>query len=160
MASDSSAGALPVDVPAPELSPVRGEAAPALPQAETRIYETNPYVGSWLYASPNGAREIGLYPPEFIELRITEQGGMLAGSYRARYRVSDRLIPPDIAFEFRGRAGGDPATLAWHGKSGSRGELTLKTLTPASMEVSWHVTEFGAGPALGAGTAVLIRKVE
>ena len=116
--------------------------------------------GSWLYVSSKERGETALYPPEYIEMRVAQQDGWLRGTYRARYRVADRPIAPDMAFDFRGWAPESEAVFPWTGAGGLKGEVTLKPLTRSSVEVSWHVTEFGGQSVLGAGTAVLIRRAD
>lgn len=116
--------------------------------------------GAWLYVRRKGAPEPGLYPPEYIEMRVTEQGGTLRGFYRARYRITDRPIASEVSFDFEGRVGAGEAVLPWSASRGERGELKLRRLTANTAEVSWYVTDFHGGNGLGAGTAVLVRREE
>jgi hypothetical protein len=116
----------------------------------------------WLYA-PNslkaGRTKIALYAPEYIQLQILAEGGIVRGEYSARYRVPDRPISPEVTFHFEGKAGG-PGSFEWHSDDGSRGVVDLKMLTADSLQVNWRVSRFGTRQGLGAGTAVLIRKIE
>ena len=92
-----------------------------------------------------------------IELAITEDNGILRGSYRARYRVTDRPVSPDVAFEFLGPANKpENAELSWTGPGGAEGRVRLHALTAVSMEVKWWATRLGS-LGLVSGTAVLIR---
>lgn len=117
--------------------------------------------GSWYYLRPpNSPLSPDVYPPEFIEALIVEENGVLRGKYRARYRVTDRAISPDVMFQFSGKAGYDSARLPWHGAAGARGEVRLRLLTQNSMEVGWIANELGSSQGLGSGTAVLVRRVE
>ncbi len=116
--------------------------------------------GEWLYVPPVRAKSNGLYPIEYIELRMTEESGVLRGSYRARYRVSDRAISPNVAFQFRGRAGADGGSLPWVGTAGAQGQLTLRRLASGALEVSWFADRLGAELGLVSGSATLVRKQE
>jgi len=117
--------------------------------------------GWWLYApqSPQAGAKTALYAPEYIQLRIRAEDGLLRGEYAARYRVSDRALSGEVAFHFQGKAGGD-RSYPWQSDDGSIGVVELKMLTAESMQVSWRVGHFGTRLGLGAGTAVLIRKSE
>lgn len=171
---------------APEIQPVRNrrDEAPAIlpmepPQGELPASAPDPpaftgaaladppfpaprpiLAGEWLFLPQPGASRNGLYPPEFIELRVTEEGEVLRGKYRARYRVGDRAISPNVAFEFEGRASEATAQLPWVGPGGSRGEVILRLLTAGSLEVTWTVHELGNELGLISGTATLVRKLD
>ncbi len=142
----------PSDLPV-ELPPL----APPLPPSETDRTDED-LAGEWLYVPPLNAKHGELYPPEYIELRMTEEGGVLAGRYRARYRVSDRAISPDVTFHFRSRAGADGGKIAWTGAGGARGQLMLRRLENGSLEVSWTADQLGTDLGLVSGTATLVRK--
>ena len=112
--------------------------------------------GAWLYApaEPAPRREL-VYPPEYIELRITEEPGTIFGRYRARYIIPDRAISPEVNFHFEGAA--DAETYLWSGPGGASGEVRLKRLAADSLEVTWRATELGKHLGLASGTAVLSR---
>ena len=58
-----------------------------------------PLCGRWLYAAD--AREedrAGTYPARYVELRLRETGGTLAGDYRAIHRMLDKAISPEVTF--------------------------------------------------------------
>jgi hypothetical protein len=116
--------------------------------------------GEWLFLPQPKARSDGLYPPEYIELRVTEGSGSVRGKYRARYRIPDRAISPTVAFEFQGRAGDGGARLPWSGPGGARGEVTLHLLTTGALEVTWVVSQMGSELGLISGTATLVRKMD
>jgi DnaJ domain len=85
--------------------------------------------GVWLYAGGKKSdRDQGLYRPEYIELRISEEGsgGALHGEYRSRYAVTDLPISPNVNFSFQGAA--TAASLPWRGPKGSSGTVVLKLL--------------------------------
>jgi len=117
--------------------------------------------GSWYYAVsqplPNGR---ALYPPEYIEAIIREESGYLVGRYRARYRVTDRAISPEVVFQFSGKGSASAARLPWLGAGGSRGEVSLKLITQNTMEIAWIASDLGQTQGLGSGTAVLVRRHE
>ncbi|MBL8229478.1 MAG: J domain-containing protein [Bryobacterales bacterium] len=116
--------------------------------------------GNWYYVRPPGASGLrdDVYPPEYIETVIVEESGTLRGRYRARYRIPDRAISPEVAFQFSGRAGPDPARLPWTGPGGARGEVRLRLLSANSIEVAWIASELGSAQGLGSGSATLVRR--
>jgi hypothetical protein len=118
--------------------------------------------GRWLYLHPALAPPSKeLYLPEYIEAAIFEEsGGTLRGRYRARYRVTDRAISPEVEFQFEGAASGTSVSLPWSGGGGSRGKVQLRQVSPDSLEVTWFATELGKNLGLGSGTAVLVRRQE
>jgi hypothetical protein len=119
----------------------------------------SPLAGVWFYAKAGkeaGTRD--LYPPEFIEAVIVEESGMMRGRYRARYRVSDPAISPDVSFSFSGQAGESAARFPWLGAEGARGEVRFRLLTPNTLEVAWIASRLGTSLGLGSGKAVLLRK--
>jgi curved DNA-binding protein CbpA len=121
----------------------------------------NSFGGKWFYAQTRmNTQGKALYPPEYIEAVIVDEGGKLRGRYRARYKVADRAISPEVNFQFEGRGGQDAATLPWVGDGGARGEVQLKLLSANSMRVTWYATGMGTRMGLSSGTAVLIRREE
>lgn len=117
--------------------------------------------GTWFYAhAKTNTLGKALYPPEFIEAVIVEEGATLRGRYHARYKVADRPISPEVSFQFEGRASPDGATLHWAGDGGARGELQLTLLSSNAMRVNWSATSLGTRMGLSAGTAVLVRREE
>jgi len=150
-------------VPAPAMQPPDSAIAPPvqipLPPAAKAV--ENPLAGLWVYEpaalKPNHSG-VALYLPEFIELHIRAKDGILYGDYSSRYRITDRAISPEVRFSFEGRPGQHGA-FSWRADDGSQGHIDLKNLTPQSIEVNWKVTVFGSHIGLGAGTAVLIRKL-
>jgi hypothetical protein len=116
--------------------------------------------GNWLFVPAPDTKAAGLYPPEYIELRVMDDGGMLRGRYRARYRVSDRAISPTVAFEFEGRGLPGEAKLPWIGAGGAQGEITMRLLESGALEVTWQANRMGADLGLISGTATLVRKLD
>lgn len=139
--------------PPPDLLP----AAMAQPADESAAS----IAGAWFYTSlkiPPGSEV--LYPPEFIEVFITETAGALHGRYRARYKVGDRPISGDVQFSFEGQRRGDPIVVPWTGSGGACGEVRLKLRADDTLQVSWKATEFGSSTGLASGTAILTRRRE
>jgi hypothetical protein len=117
-------------------------------------------VGRWFYRpSESSSRNKELYPPEFIETSISEDNGELRGTYRARYHVVDRPVPPEVNFQFSGKLTGDSGSLPWSGSGGSRGEVTFRLMADHSLKVDWVASQLGQ---LGfyKGTAVLVKRSE
>ena len=115
--------------------------------------------GDWVFVPVAEARE-GAYPPEFIELRLREHAGAMRGSYRARFRVADRAISPNVAFQFEGRTGADGGVLPWNGAGGSQGEVTLRLLANGNLLVAWEADRLGEELGLISGAATLVRRLE
>jgi hypothetical protein len=116
--------------------------------------------GDWFFVPSPRMKNSGLYPPEYIELRVTEGSGILHGRYRARYQVADQAISPTVAFQFEGPAGVDGASLPWRGAGGATGQVTLRLLTSGAMEVTWVASRLGEELGLISGTATLVRKLD
>ncbi len=119
------------------------------------------FAGTWVYVrSKDSENSPGLYPPEYIEAVISEDGGVVKGRYRARYMVKDRAISPEVRLQFAGEAGRDSAHLKWAGAGGARGDIQLRLVTERSLEVNWMAEELGTQMGLISGTAVLTRREE
>ncbi len=120
----------------------------------------HPMSGSWVYKKPaEASKNKDLFPPEFIETTITEDNGQLRGTYRARYRIPNRPVSPDVNFQFAGRLSGESGSLPWNGTGGSKGEVTFKLMADHSLRVDWTASQLGS---LGfyRGTAVLVRRAD
>jgi curved DNA-binding protein CbpA len=142
-------------VEAKMIEPVRGP--PVLSHSTGRSL-----AGAWHYVRPRVARspQENLYSPEFIEAVIAEEAGTLRGRYRARYRIPDRAISPNVVFEFRGKANSDSAFVPWAGPGGAKGEVRLRLLSANQLEVAWTASELGTTQGLGSGSATLVRRFE
>ena len=132
---------------------VPAEAAPPAPSRPD-------WAGEWLFVASRGTQSPGLYPPEYIEMRVTEDSGVLRGHYLGRYRVTDKALSPSVAFQFEGRAGADAVKLPWEGSGGAKGEVSLRLLANGAMEVTWTASRMGGELSLISGTAVLVRKAD
>jgi hypothetical protein len=131
----------------------------AAPMAVPIAAGTPQLTGRWFFVASHGMKQAG-YPPEYIELRLSEAGGVLRGGYQARYRVTDRAISPNVAFRFEGPAEADGGVLQWQGPGGSNGEVTLRLLPTGGLEVDWVAHQLGRELGLISGTATLVRKLE
>lgn len=122
------------------------------------------FTGMWIFsksAASSGFAASGTkpqYPPDFIELTVTEQNGALRGQYHSRYQVIDHAISPDVDFDFNGTPSGSALNCAWRGPGGARGRMTLKLLPASGAEISWNATELGSQQWLAHGIATLIRR--
>jgi hypothetical protein len=115
--------------------------------------------GHWLYASVAGVSKTErLYAPEFIEMKISESEGQVAGTYRARYLVTDKAISSAVAFHFEGRAAVPLSTLHWIGAGGAYGRITLKLISENSLTVNWTAEHLSEDIALISGKATLARR--
>jgi curved DNA-binding protein CbpA len=147
---------------AAEQAPPESSSVAASPEKETLPVRasSNRMTGTWVYLPPTLGPSAGdLYPAEYIELVIAGQGRSLIGRYRARYRVADKAISPEVRFIFEGKSDGN-TRFNWTGNGGARGEVGLKLLSDNTMSVDWYTSHFGPQMTLSSGTAVLIRRQE
>ncbi|MBK9169231.1 MAG: J domain-containing protein [Bryobacterales bacterium] len=144
-------------VPQVEPPPIRQPAAGPV-RAPEATDASEGLGGTWFYPKADRTPDSSLYPPEFIEAVIAEKDGMLRGRYRARYRVGDRAISPNVSFRFEGATDGRQLTCPWIGQGGSRGEVTLRLLAQTRLEVVWTAEELGHEMGLISGRAILVRR--
>lgn len=119
------------------------------------------FAGLWVYSKSAGSASPGgksQYPPEFIEVTVTERNGVLHGQYHARYQVLDHAISPDVDFVFNGTPTGSALNCVWQGPGGAKGRMTLKLLPASTVEIAWNATEPGSQQWLLNGTATLVKK--
>ena len=118
------------------------------------------FAGTWLYApQPGDELEAGKYPATYVELVLVEHEGEIAGDYRARYKVPDQAVSPEVAFRIRGTAGrARSAKFLWSAGGQAKGQAEMTLRGPNVLYVSWWTTEFGRQATLASGTAVLIRQ--
>lgn len=151
----------PVEDPEPvSVATLSAEVAPLPMPPVPAPHAGGKWAGEWLFAASHDSQNHGWYPPEYIELRLAEDSGVLRGRYRARYVVSDKAISPAVTFEFEGPPGEKETKLPWAGDGGAKGEVTLHLLPNGTMEVTWVATQLGRSLNLISGTATLIRKAE
>jgi hypothetical protein len=144
----SAASAPPVEVAKlafPSNPPLRGERS---------------FAGTWLYSPrPGDTVEPGQYPATYVELVLVEHDGELAGDYRARYKIPDQAVSPEVTFQIRGAARSTrSAKFSWSSDDNAKGLAEMTLRSPNVLYVSWWTTGFGRRAALGSGTAVLIRQ--
>jgi curved DNA-binding protein CbpA len=126
---------------------------PVLPLALPR------WTGNWTYRrAPDNSHNKTLLPPEFIEAVISEVNGHLRGQYRARFKVSDPGISPEVDFRFEGTVSGMSGRFPWTGRGGAKGEVQIRLISNSSLEVVWSATDLGTSMGLASGTAVLTRR--
>ena len=134
-------------------------ASAALPMPDEPGFNAAQFAGLWVYskgsASPGGKSQ---YPPEFIEVTMTEKNGALHGQYHSRYQVLDHAISPDVDFVFNGTPNGTALNCAWEGPGGASGQLTMKLMPASTVEIAWNAKELGSTQWLVNGTATLIKK--
>ena len=88
----------------------------ASPQPDARIVDLSPH-------DPRRRLTSSSIRPEFIEAVINEDNGVLRGTYRARYKVPDRPVSPEVNFQFIGRIIGDAGSVPveWNRRFPRRG---------------------------------------
>ncbi|MGO9239995.1 MAG: J domain-containing protein [Bryobacteraceae bacterium] len=120
------------------------------------------FAGNWFYSPEYGGKAgAGAYPAQYIEFLIGEEQGIIAGNYRAQYKVADKAVPPQVIFHAQGKSDdGKLARMSWASKDGAKGEAELTLQSPNLMRVVWWTTEFGSRGALASGEAWLIRQRE
>ena len=183
-AAESAAAPPPLQVPesrepeaAPVPPPVSGVASkvaslptpPARIESEASLKPPKPppppavsgFAGRWLYVPQGrGLRMDGNYPPEFIEFSLSEERGVMSGTYWARYRVPDKPVSPEVKFRVSGNSGqGGTQVMDWVSDDGAKGQMKILLRDATSLEVSWWTTAFGRHTALTSGTAVLVRQL-
>lgn len=126
-----------------------------LPDVNHLASRTSRFAGVWFYSrhsEPPGK----VTGPEFIETRITEEGGRMKGKYRARYNVKDQPEVPSVDFDFTGQVEGVSAEMPFTSDDGGHGEVKLRLLSESEMELDW--TSAGSAPATQAsGAAILVK---
>jgi hypothetical protein len=141
----------------PSIVPVHAEPAPADHPAPAAAR----LAGHWYYVpESHEAPGKGVYVPEYIELRVTDDRGTLRGRYHARYRVTDQAISPEVTFQFEGPGGPAAAQLPWTGAGDAQGNLAIRLISADQLEVSWTASHLSADLNLASGTAQLIRQRE
>lgn len=148
----------PVKMPAEAPTPAASVTASASPAPTAVTPAKRNLTGRWYYVRhENGPVRQDLYPPEFIEAAIVEENGLIRGRYRARYKVVDRAIAPEVVFQFAGQVG---QSSTWVGPGGAKGEVKIRMVSPDTIEFAWIATELGRYQGLGNGTARLVRREE
>jgi cytoskeletal protein RodZ len=142
--------------PPPEAQPSTKPVSYASPAKSAPV---DPLVGEWVYApSEPEKKKAGFYPPEFIDLKLFSNDGRLHGQYHARYRVTDRPIPPDVEFSLS--PDNESNKFIWKAANGTRGTFKISSIDPNVIRIEWRTTVFGRTPALTAGTATLVKRTQ
>lgn len=146
--------------------------APAPPVAASAPVPSNTHpasqpsrklTGFWSYVKPREGQQNqdkSLFPPEFIEVQIQEDQGSIKGRYRARYRITDKAIPPEVNFEITGRDTNGFCACLWRGLNGAHGQINMQVNGDHTMKFDWTASELGTQQVLSSGTAVLTRRPE
>ena len=143
----------------PPVKPVPAQAAASIEQVVSK--DAPRFGGTWVYVRPKLLpSQRSLYPADYVETVISEEGATIRGRYRARYDVADRPISSEVSFRFEGKAEAGGASLTWTGAGGAEGEAKLALLSGNSMRLDWVATTLGTQLGLASGTAVLIRRQE
>ena len=159
-------------VPEPIVIAAHAVPEPRIPLTPVRIDRLDPptdhsalpgskLAGHWYYVPADQAAPVpGVYLPEYIELHLSQAGGILRGHYTARYRVTDRAIEPNVAFEFEGAGNDTSAEFLWKGPGEATGNVNLRLVTPNRLEVTWVASRLSTELNLASGSAQLIRQRE
>jgi hypothetical protein len=118
--------------------------------------------GTWLYMpQPESVLNGSQYAASYIEFLLVEEHGILAGNYRARYRIPNKALASEVGFRAQGQApSGNSAKLVWASDEGGQGEVELTLQSANLMKVTWWTTAFGRRAGLASGTATLVRQRE
>jgi hypothetical protein len=143
------------------LAEAKTETEGALPAAGAIQPRRSPFSGNWLYVpDPSEKSAPGAYPATYVELLMGEEHGRLRGTYRAEYRVTDRAVSPEVAFQVEGDAPAETtAHLQWTATDGAKGDVDLALSGPNVLKITWWTTEFGRHSKLASGTSKLIRQL-
>jgi hypothetical protein len=141
--------------------PAKALEAPSESKASADPKSEEPrFAGTWLYTPPQEGEttDRGAYPAVYVEFLLAEENGDLVGSYRAKYRVPDKAISPEVVLRIRGRTPlGKSVHTDWSSSNGAKGVLEMTLRSPGLMSVAWWTTEFGQ-LQLTSGSAVLVRQ--
>lgn len=154
-----------------DLTPVPRAEAPEVEQTPVPVSRDAPpadaarsgdeprFAGQWLYAADAAEEDpAGTYPAKYVEFRLHEDHGNLAGDYRAVHTRVDKAISSEVIFHVRGELPqGKTGMLDWESGAGAKGELELTLQAPNRLLVKWWTTQFGRLEVLSSGMAVLMR---
>ncbi len=142
---------------APAVAPASAPNPPSAP-AVVRAAQSG-FEGEWIYAPAKPEkRKPGLYPPDFIELKLFRSQGELHGIYHARYQVDQAQdISPEVSFQLSSQEA-NAKMLTWESANGSRGWLKVNAVDKSTIKVQWQTTVYSKQPSLTAGVATLIRR--
>jgi hypothetical protein len=119
--------------------------------------EESQFAGNWLMSQAREELEAGAYPAIYAELLLAEDNGGLVGRYRAKYKVADQAISPEVDLRIRAKAPlGKLVRAEWSSENGARGVLEMTPRRAGMMSLAWWTTEFGRQQQLTSGSAVLV----
>ena len=139
---------------AAEAGPVELEAGTDPKSEESR------FAGTWL-AAPVAEKTSGpgTYPMVYAELLLSEDKEELVGSYRARYKMPDKTISPEVELRIRWRGPfGRSARTQWVSGSGAKGVLEMWLRPSGLLSVVWWTTELGPHSEMTSGRALLVKR--
>lgn len=112
--------------------------------------------GVWVYViDPRNQPAVWAYAAEAVELELQERDGLMTGNYRSRYKIPDKPMHQELAFQFSGQT--KKTEFAWSaGKL--RGQIYLKLHPNDLMEASWEIIDKGSVAGLAAASATLMRR--
>ena len=144
-------------MPSPDVPRVV-DRTPSQPTSVTRRNHNDPLEGEWVYAPAEPEkRKPGLYPPEFIELKLVKDSNGMHGEYSARYNVDRPVVSPDVNFVVKAT---DETAMKyeWTAADGAHGWMQIRDLETDTMRLEWKVTSKNHGDKLTSGKATLVRK--
>ena len=114
--------------------------------------------GIWVYVmDPRNKPAQWAYAAAYVELKLQERDGELLGSYRARYKITDKPLHPELAF----RSSGQTQKTEFELSAGKpHGQIHLILQQDNVMEASWKIIDEGSVAGLAAASATLIRHLE
>jgi len=127
-----------------ELSPA--PAAAAKKQVEAPAVGSG-MAGDWSYRAPVSlaGRPGGLAPEKRVDLKISEQGGILRGTFNSGYQIPDGILSSTMAFRFEGHP--TDGLVGWNGAQGVAGAIQFRLLAPNALLATWWVYGTGGNSA-------------
>lgn len=100
------------------------------------------FSGAWTWSASEQERAPD-YASESVEMKITETGDALRGTFVSHIHVpAGKKEKPVVSFEFSGQRTGNTAVLQFTGAKGAKGTLQLM-LRPEGMSFEWTATQTG-----------------
>jgi curved DNA-binding protein CbpA len=114
----------------------------------------NRFAGAWYY-DLGPSRTLA---SKRIDLNITEDNGVLHGTYRSQSNPFAHEPEDTISFDFSGK--GDPghARLPWITSDGGTGEIELRLIGRDTLDTRWWAFSLGKATGENHGSAVLRRR--
>jgi hypothetical protein len=149
----------PPPAPTPSPAPTAGDIPKPdhTPTPPVTNLSHDPLEGEWVYAPTEPEkRRPGLFPPEFIQLKLVKDPNGMRGEYSARYNV-DKPVSPDVNFVLKAT---DQTAMkyVWTAANGAHGWMMIRDLDTDTMRLEWKDTSKHNGQQLTSGQATLVRK--